>query len=61
MPVVMKFINIVERAVHRVGYWSTYLGLSVSFPEVREGEKNSSSYLDQKLGDDIWPGGKTER
>ncbi|KAK3031874.1 hypothetical protein RJ639_035644 [Escallonia herrerae] len=54
-------INVVQMAMHKVGYWSNYSGLSVLPPETPNQENMSYSRLDQKLNTVTWPGGKTEK
>lgn len=61
VPCGYDVINIVQRAVHRVGYWSNSSGLSVLPPETLEKENIIYSRLEQKLDNVTWPGGKTNR
>ncbi|XP_010276026.1 PREDICTED: glutamate receptor 3.7-like isoform X2 [Nelumbo nucifera] len=54
-------INIAQIAIHTIGYWSNYSGLSVVTPETLNRKPHSSSHLDQKLNSVTWPGKKAEK
>ncbi|KAK3404494.1 hypothetical protein EUGRSUZ_K00798 [Eucalyptus grandis] len=54
-------INIDQRGIHLVGFWSNKTGLSVVPPENIEGGHSSYTHEDQKLRNVTWPGGKTEK
>ncbi|KAK4791887.1 hypothetical protein SAY86_022322 [Trapa natans] len=57
-----EVINIDEKAVRTVGFWSTRSGLSVSAPPVEISEHQKSySNQDQKLHEVKWPGGSAEK
>ncbi|KAF6175776.1 hypothetical protein GIB67_035903 [Kingdonia uniflora] len=53
-------INIVQGATRRIGFWSNQ-GLSILPPEMLNKQRKSVAYVDQKLGNATWPGGKTEK
>uniref|UniRef100_A0A2P2J985 Glutamate receptor n=3 Tax=Rhizophora mucronata TaxID=61149 RepID=A0A2P2J985_RHIMU len=54
-------INIDNKAMHTVGYWSNNSGFSLVTPETHKGDQNGYFGADQKLKSITWPGGKTER
>ncbi|KAL7185763.1 hypothetical protein ACSBR2_027681 [Camellia fascicularis] len=54
-------INIARMAIHGVGYWSSFSGLSTVPPETLKEEQISHSGPDQKLDNVTWPGGTTEK
>lgn len=51
-------ININQKQIHTVGYWSNYSGFSVSPPETLT-LKQEDFHSYQKLGTVVWPGGKS--
>ncbi|KAF7851061.1 hypothetical protein BT93_L4683 [Corymbia citriodora subsp. variegata] len=53
-------INIDQREIRSVGFWSNKTGLSVVPPENIEGDHRSYTLEDQKLRNVTWPSGKTE-
>ncbi|KAK9284377.1 hypothetical protein L1049_023548 [Liquidambar formosana] len=56
-----EVINIDQRTIRRVGYWTNHSGLSILPPEtLKEGQDNYTR-LDQQLHNVTWPGGKTEK
>ncbi|KAI3695485.1 hypothetical protein L1987_78482 [Smallanthus sonchifolius] len=61
VPSGYKIFNMVNLAVHNVGYWSNHSGLSVKPPESLKVDKTSPSVSNDKLGVITWPGGKTDR
>ncbi|KAJ4980294.1 hypothetical protein NE237_031131 [Protea cynaroides] len=56
-----EIINVDKAAVHIIGYWSNYSGLSVVPPETSKWGENSHFHSDQKLKNVTWPGQKTEK
>ncbi|XP_050206201.1 glutamate receptor 3.7 isoform X2 [Mercurialis annua] len=54
-------INIARTSIHTVGYWFNSLGFSLLPPESLQGEQLNHSYVDQKLQNITWPGGKMEK
>ncbi|KAI8007737.1 Glutamate receptor 3.7 [Camellia lanceoleosa] len=54
-----KFLMVM--AIHGVGYWSNFSGLSTLPPETLKEEQISHSHPDQKLDNVTWPGGTTEK
>ncbi|KAI4334102.1 hypothetical protein L6164_018834 [Bauhinia variegata] len=54
-------MNINQKAITRVGYWSKSSGFSVAPPEIHTKKENSSFNQDQKLNNITWPGGQTGR
>ncbi|KAK7324792.1 hypothetical protein VNO77_28638 [Canavalia gladiata] len=54
-------ININQKAITRVGYWSNFSGFSVVRPKVLTKKEHNKFSQDQKLDNITWPGGKTER
>ncbi|KAI8009094.1 Glutamate receptor 3.7 [Camellia lanceoleosa] len=54
-------INIAQMAIHGVGYWSNFSGLSTLPPETLKEEQISHYHPDQKLDNVTWPGGTTEK
>lgn len=52
-------INIDQREIRTIGFWSNYTGFSVSPPEAVKVKKVSYSPWDQKLNNVTWPGGET--
>ncbi|XP_010267707.1 PREDICTED: glutamate receptor 3.7-like isoform X2 [Nelumbo nucifera] len=54
-------INIDEKTIRRIGYWSNYSGLSVVPPETLKRGQRHGSLLDQKLKNVTWPGKRTEK
>lgn len=56
-----EVINIHEKAVHPVGYWSDRSGLSVLPPRASSEDQKSYSRQDQELQEVKWPGGSTNK
>ncbi|XP_057954524.1 glutamate receptor 3.7-like isoform X1 [Malania oleifera] len=56
-----EIININQMAIHRVGYWSNYSGLSVFPPKTHQEEQDSYARRNQQLQNVTWPGKMTEK
>ncbi|XP_077243558.1 glutamate receptor 3.7-like [Tasmannia lanceolata] len=56
-----EVINVDRAMIRRIGYWSSYSGLSVSFPEILSGNIERNISLNQQLNTATWPGGKVEK
>lgn len=54
-------INIDQKIIHTVGFWTNNTGFSVYAPETLKRKNQSFSPLDQKLLNVTWPGGKIEK
>ncbi|WCJ37575.1 glutamate receptor 5 [Euphorbia peplus] len=53
-------INIVNKSIRTVGYWSNSSGFSPMPPDTRQGEQDIYSRINQKLQNISWPGRKVE-
>lgn len=58
---IYEIINVNGSMIHTVGYWCSYLGLSISIPESSYGNGQRNLSVNQALGRIMWPGGKTEK
>ncbi|XP_043693521.1 glutamate receptor 3.7-like [Telopea speciosissima] len=57
-----EIVNVDKAALHRIGYWSNYSGLSIEPPETsKERGQRTHSGFDQKLNNVTWPGQQTEK
>ncbi|XP_077243561.1 glutamate receptor 3.7-like [Tasmannia lanceolata] len=56
-----EVINVGHSVIRRIGYWSSYSGLSVSLPEILFGNTERNTSLNQQLNTATWPGGKGEK
>lgn len=54
-----EILNVVKSGMKRIGYWSSYSGLSIVPPETLYDKPANRSTSTQELSSTVWPGGST--